>query len=60
MLRLLRQHQSFETSIVRVRVVDFSGWRFGCIVADETKPKPLLIQNRIGFERFPNGLRASF
>jgi hypothetical protein len=28
MLRLQRQQSTFETSIVRVRVKDFSGWRF--------------------------------
>lgn len=28
-MRLLRQHQSFETSIVRGRVMVFEGWRFG-------------------------------
>jgi len=43
-----RQHQSSQTSIVRVRDMGFSGWCFGCIVADDTKPKRFLMKNRFG------------
>ena len=57
MLRLLRQHQTFESSIVRVRVMGFSGWRFGCIVADDKKSKRLLIENRFGFDWLTIGFR---
>jgi hypothetical protein len=59
-MRLLRQHQSFRTSIVRVRVMGFSGWRFGCIVAEDTKPKRFMMENRFGFDWLPNRLCASF
>ena len=49
-MRLLRQHQSFETSIVRGRVMRSEGWRFGCIVAVGTKPKRFLLEKRFGFD----------
>jgi hypothetical protein len=56
-LRLLRQQIYFRTSIVRVRDMGFSGWRFGCIVADDTKFKRFLIENRFGFDWLTIGFR---
>lgn len=49
-MRLLRQQTYFRTSIVRVRDMGFSGWGFGCVVANETKSKRLLMENRFGFD----------
>ena len=56
-MRLLRQHQSFETSIVRVRVMVFEGWNIKCIVADEKKSKRILIENRFGFDWLTIGIQ---
>jgi len=42
--------QSFESSIVRGRVMAFEGWRFGCIAVEETKTKRLLMENRFDFD----------
>jgi hypothetical protein len=50
MLKLQHQHQSYETSIVRVRVKRSLGWRFGCGVSYEKKSKRLLMENRFGFD----------
>ena len=47
---LLRQQTYLRTSIVRARDMGFSGWRFGCIVADDTNPKRFLMENRFGFD----------
>jgi hypothetical protein len=49
--------QSFESSIVRVRVMRSEGWCFGCIVADETKSKRLLMENRFVFDWLTTRLR---
>jgi len=49
--------QSFESSIVRGRVMAFEGWRFGCIAVEETKTKRLLMENRFGFDSQTVGLR---
>jgi len=42
---------------VRVRVIAFEGWCFGRIVADETKSKRLLMENRFGFDSLSGGFR---
>ena len=42
---------------MRVRVIAFEGWCFGRIVADETKSKRLLMENRFGFDSLSGGFR---
>jgi len=45
--------QSFESSIVRRRVMAFEGWRSEYIVTVGRKPKRFLIENRLGFDWLP-------
>jgi hypothetical protein len=49
-MKLLRQHLSFETNIVRGRVMRYEGWCIGYAGADETNSKRLLRKNRFGFD----------